>query len=116
MLNELLILKQSNHPNIMDVKEVLEDRNCFYIAAEYMEGGELFDRICDVKKFAETDGAYVIQQILRAINFLHSRNIAHRDLKPENILMASKDLEDLTIKVTDFGFSCFYDPEIGLEI
>lgn len=45
----------------MDVKEVLEDRNSFYIAAEYMEGGELFDRICDVKQFPENDGAYVIQ-------------------------------------------------------
>ena len=36
MLNELLILKQCNHPNIMQVVEVLEDRNCFYIAAEYL--------------------------------------------------------------------------------
>ena len=48
MLNELHILIQCSHPNIMEVKEVLEDRNCFYVAAEYMEGGELFDRIVDV--------------------------------------------------------------------
>ena len=39
MLNELLILKQCNHPNIMQVVEILEDRNCFYIAAEYLQGG-----------------------------------------------------------------------------
>ena len=95
---------------------MLEDRNCFYIAAEYLEGGELFDRIVDVKQFNENDAAYVIQQILRAINFLHTQNIAHRDLKPENILLVSKDPNDLSIKVTDFGFSCFYDPDIGLEI
>lgn len=47
---------------------------------------------------------------------MHGRNIAHRDLKPENILLVSKDNDDLTIKVTDFGFSCFYDPDLGLEI
>jgi len=76
----------------------------------------LFDRIVDVKQFSENDAAYVIQQILRAINYLHSQNIAHRDLNLENILLASKDPDDLTIKVTDFGFSCFYDSDIGLEI
>ena len=100
----------------MSVKEVLEDRNNFYIAAEYLEGGELFDRIVDIQQFGENDAAYLMLQILRAINFLHGRNIAHRDLKPENILLVSKDQGDLTIKITDFGFSCFYDPDVGLEI
>lgn len=45
MLSELLVLKQCNHPNIMEVIEILEDRANFYIAAELLEGGELFDRI-----------------------------------------------------------------------
>jgi len=42
--------------------------------------------------------------------------VAHRDLKPENILLVSKDKSNLDIKVTDFGFSCFFEPETGLEI
>ena len=62
------------------------------------------------------DGAYLIKQILLAVNCLHKQNIVHRDLKPDNILMVSNDRNDLTIKIIDFGFSCFYDPEIGLEV
>lgn len=40
----------------------------------------------------------VVKQILRALVYLHARNIAHRDLKPENILYMTKD-EDSIIKV-----------------
>jgi calcium-dependent protein kinase len=41
---------------------------------------------------------------------MHQKKIAHRDLKPENILLESKDLNNLEIKISDFGFSCFFDP------
>ena len=47
---------------------------------------------------------------------MHSKNITHRDLKPENILLESKDKKSLDIKISDFGFSCFFDPEVGLEL
>lgn len=117
MLQELLAIKACDHPNVMQVKEVLEDKTNFYIAAEYMEGGELFDRILAVKKFSESDASYIIMQILRAINYLHkSRGIVHRDLKPENVLLCSSDKDNLDVKITDFGFACFYDPKHGLEI
>jgi serine/threonine protein kinase len=45
---------------------------------------------------------------------MHKRNITHRDLKPENILLESKDPSNLSVKISDFGFSCFFDPKIGL--
>lgn len=61
MLSELLVIKALDHPNVMQVKEVLEDRKSFYISCEYMEGGELFDRLLDVKKFNEADAANIIQ-------------------------------------------------------
>jgi serine/threonine protein kinase len=43
-----------------------------------------------------------------ALNYMHNKKIAHRDLKPENILLESDD--SLALKITDFGFSCFFDP------
>lgn len=46
---------------------------------------------------------------------MHKQNISHRDLKPENILLESKDPDNLEIKISDFGFSCFFDPDEGLE-
>lgn len=42
---------------------------------------------------------------------MHKKNIAHRDIKPENILLASKDVDNLELKITDFGFAKCYDPE-----
>lgn len=47
---------------------------------------------------------------------MHAKNIAHRDLKPENILLDSADPNNLNIKITDFGFSCFFDPREGLDL
>jgi len=44
---------------------------------------------------------------------MHKKNIAHRDIKPENILMESKDTSNLNVKITDFGFAKFYDPNEG---
>ena len=46
---------------------------------------------------------------------MHNKKIAHRDLKPENILLESNDSKDLEIKITDFGFACYFDPNQGLE-
>ena len=61
MLSELLVLKTCDHPNIMGVKEILEDKANFYIVSEFVEGGELFDRIVKVSKFTEKEAARIIQ-------------------------------------------------------
>ncbi len=45
---------------------------------------------------------------------MHANNIVHRDIKPENILLESEDIENLNLKITDFGFACFLGtPEEG---
>ena len=46
----------------------------------------------------------------------HDNGIIHHDLKPENILLESKDLDNLDVKIDDFGFSCFFDPDKGLDL
>lgn len=78
-----------------------------------MNGGELYDRILKMKKFTEKDVADICLQILRGLNYMHKKNIAHRDIKPENILLASHDLNNLELKITDFGFAKCYDPQEG---
>lgn len=44
---------------------------------------------------------------------MHTLNIVHRDIKPENILMESEDPDNLNIKITDFGFACYFNPKEG---
>ena len=60
----------------------------------------MFDRITK-GCYSEADAKSVIRQLLEALKFLHSRNIAHRDLKPENILLVSKR-NNTQIKLTGF--------------
>jgi calcium-dependent protein kinase len=94
----------------MRVFELMEDAGHYYIVSEILEGGELYDRIVKFKRFSEKDAANIIHQALLALNYMHKRNIAHRDIKPENILMESKEVDNLNIKLTDFGFARFFDP------
>ena len=98
----------------MEVKELLHDNDNFYIASEICHGGDLYERM-QQGKFNEYDAAYIIKQVLKALNYLHKLNIMHRDMKPENILMMSKDNKNLEVKITDFGFSSFFDPDEGLK-
>mmetsp|Transcript_34635 Transcript_34635/g.52970 ORF Transcript_34635/g.52970 Transcript_34635/m.52970 type:complete len:268 (+) Transcript_34635:26-829(+) len=116
MMSELTVLKKCSHPNIMSVNELLEDDNNFYIVTELLEGGELFDRIIEEQQFDEQKAAYLLKQVLLAINYMHQKNITHRDLKPENILLESKDKKKLEVKISDFGFSCFFEPTDGLDL
>jgi calcium-dependent protein kinase len=89
----------------MGVHAICHDQNTIYIDSELCDGGELNDRLEKLKKFTETKAAYIIKQILSGINYMHILGVMHRDLKPENILMNSKNLDDLEIKLTDFGFA-----------
>ena len=61
VLNELEALKNPVHMHIMHVIEILEDNNNVYIVSELLEGGDLFDRIIQVKSFSEIDAAYIVE-------------------------------------------------------
>jgi len=110
---EIAIMKIMDHPNIIKLFETFEDHHNIYLAMELCTGGELFDRIIEASHFNEKDAAIVMQQILRAIFYLHEQHICHRDLKPENFLFQSKDpIEGNILKLIDFGLSAkFKDGE-----
>jgi calcium-dependent protein kinase len=65
---------------------------------EYLDGGELFDKITEMKNFNEYKAAEYMEQILSAVFYLHSKNIVHRDIKPENIILESKS-DDSKVKL-----------------
>ncbi|KAK2152660.1 hypothetical protein LSH36_322g02013 [Paralvinella palmiformis] len=76
------------------------------VVMECMAGGELFSRIQERADdaFTEREAASIIVSICKAIQFLHSNNIAHRDLKPENLLFTKRGPDGI-LKLTDFGFA-----------
>lgn len=104
---------KSDHPSLMKVFEILEDPGHYYIISELLAGGELYDRILQLKRFSEKDAANIMIQVLRGLNYMHKKNIVHRDIKPENLLLESKDTLNTNLKITDFGFAKCYDPQDG---
>lgn len=113
LLNEIDILKQLDHPNIVRIYEFYQDKLNFYLITEFIEGGELFDKITKIKFFTEKDTAKIMKQLLSAIVYCHNKKIVHRDLKPENLLLEHKDSDN--IKVIDFGTSRVFDPNVKMN-
>ena len=107
ILNEINILKQIDHPNVVKIFEFYNSEDAYYLITEYCEGGELFKIISDKKKLSEIQCAYIMYQVLSAIKYCHKLKIMHRDLKPENILIYkhNKEKDYYDVKICDFGTS-----------
>lgn len=111
---ELAVLRQASHPNIVGMHEYFDTPEKLYLVLDYVEGGELFDRIVDEGNFTEKDASRIARQMTEAISYLHKLNIVHRDLKPENLLFAHRENTD-RIMVTDFGLAKLIDDETTLK-
>jgi calcium-dependent protein kinase len=101
---ELAILTQVDHPNIIKFHETYIDYRYVHIVMELAEGGELFEKIVEMHKFNEYQGASLMRKILSAVKHLHEHGICHRDLKPENFLFSDNSAAS-EIKLIDFGLS-----------
>ena len=111
---ELFILTQVDHPNIVKFHQSFIDYRYVHIVMEFCTGGELFDRIVAAQKFTEKHAAEIMSQMLSSIKHLHEHNIVHRDLKPENFLMETKDLNS-EVKLIDFGLSKRWNTSEGAD-
>ncbi|CAN1157067.1 CBL-interacting serine/threonine-protein kinase 9 [Linum perenne] len=100
---EISTMKLIKHPNVVNIYEVMASRSKIYIVLEFVDGGELFDKIANHGRLREDEARKYFQQIINAVDFCHSRGVYHRDLKPENLLLDSYGV----LKVSDFGLSAF---------
>eukprot|EP00539_Tryblionella_compressa_P011966 CAMPEP_0178807966 /NCGR_PEP_ID=MMETSP0745-20121128/17237_1 /TAXON_ID=913974 /ORGANISM="Nitzschia punctata, Strain CCMP561" /LENGTH=1004 /DNA_ID=CAMNT_0020468053 /DNA_START=129 /DNA_END=3143 /DNA_ORIENTATION=- len=103
---EIFIMCQLDHPNIVRLEEVYESHSEIYLVQELCLGGELFDRLDEQPDYhyTEAECARLIKQMLCAVRYLHSKGIIHRDLKLENFLFSST-AKDSELKMIDFGLS-----------
>ena len=88
--DEISILKELEHEHIMQLNKVVVTINHYYLVAEYLEGGELFDRIVEKEAYTENEARDVCRVLFGALAYMHERGIVHRDLKPENLLLQYK--------------------------
>ncbi|XP_052805776.1 serine/threonine-protein kinase DCLK1-like isoform X2 [Mya arenaria] len=103
--NEIEIMKDCNHPNIVKLYEEYETVDKIYLVMELVKGGDLFDAITQSVKFGEVDAAHMVKDLCSALFYLHSRIIVHRDLKPENLLVHRNKDMTISLKLADFGLA-----------
>ncbi|XP_058655048.1 MAP/microtubule affinity-regulating kinase 4 isoform X1 [Onychostoma macrolepis] len=101
LFREVRIMKGLNHPNIVQLFEVIETEKTLYLVMEYASGGEVFDYLVSHGRMKEKEARAKFRQIVSAVHYCHQKNIVHRDLKAENLLLDA----DSNIKIADFGFS-----------
>nr|CCC94378.1 putative serine/threonine kinase [Trypanosoma congolense IL3000] len=99
MLREVAIMRSIKHKNVIDLHDVLESTNHYYLVLEFVSGGELFDKIVAAKRFDEPTARRYFQQLIAGVHYCHSKGFAHRDLKPENLLLDATG----ELKISDFG-------------
>merc|ERR1712137_465829 len=115
---EIFIMCQLDHPNIVRLEEVYESHSEIYLVQELCLGGELFDRLDEQPDYHynEVECARLVKQILCSVRYCHSKGIVHRDLKLENFLFSSKDPKTSQLKMIDFGLSKhFFQGEVQTD-
>lgn len=111
--NEVSVLRQVKHPNIIMLIEEVDTSSELYLVMELVkvrmtlkrvkrenvffyemlyplpsaQGGDLFDAITSSAKYTERDASIMVYNLAAALKYLHSINIVHRDIKPENLLV-----------------------------
>ncbi|EAY07571.1 CAMK family protein kinase [Trichomonas vaginalis G3] len=101
--NEIEIHKVLRHPFIVQLYDVIETPENFYLIMEYVDGCSLIDDVNTNGLYTESEAANIFAQIIIALEYLHSKhNLIHRDLKAENIMITHNKL----VKIIDFGLSC----------
>ncbi|NWY44964.1 DAPK3 kinase, partial [Sylvia atricapilla] len=102
---EVDILREIQHPNIITLHDIFENKTDVVLILELVSGGELFDFLAEKESLTEEEATQFLKQILDGVYYLHSKHIAHFDLKPENIMLLDKNVPNPRIKLIDFGIA-----------
>ncbi|KAD5803473.1 hypothetical protein E3N88_14833 [Mikania micrantha] len=109
VLREVLIMKMLNHPNIVNLVEVINDPDTdhFYMVLEYVEGKWVFEGAGPPGGLGEKVARRYLRDIVSGLIYLHSHNIVHGDIKPDNLLITATG----TVKIADFSVSQVFEDE-----
>jgi 5'-AMP-activated protein kinase catalytic alpha subunit len=107
---EISIMRTLNHPNIVQLYQVMANKNKIYLVMEYVNGGT----VCQKRRLADLEGLSKVeentwrryfQQLISAVDFCHRKGIYHRDIKSDNLLLDDRG----NLKLADFGLSTFQE-------
>lgn len=109
-LNEVKVLSQMDHPNIVAYHDSFEKDGILMIEMEYADGGNLQELLAKQTSLLEERFVVdILYQMVSAIRYMHAHNVLHRDLKTANIFLT----KDLLVKIGDFGISKMVETKHG---
>ncbi|EJK49566.1 hypothetical protein THAOC_31542 [Thalassiosira oceanica] len=103
LVNEIMIMRKLDHPYVLKLYEVYHVKRKLWLVTELLSGGDL-----SARKLNEHGTKRVIEQVLRALAYLHRMGVLHRDIKLENILYENHS-KNATVRLIDFGLSRTFD-------
>lgn len=89
------------HRNIVEIYDVGEEDDLYYIVMEYVRGQTLKELINKRGALHYVEAVDIMKQVVSATALAHSMGIVHRDLKPQNILVTDSGI----VKIADFGIA-----------
>jgi len=89
------------HPNVVEIYDVGQYENCYFIVMEFLEGQTLKEYIKEKKFLSVSETISIMKQVCDGVDVAHKQGIVHRDLKPQNIFIR----RDGVIKIMDFGIA-----------
>jgi cyclin-dependent kinase-like len=95
------LLRSLRHDNVVSLLDVFRHRGKLCLVFEFVEGTVLQLLEAAPGGLPEAQAKRVLWQVLRALEYLHSRGVVHRDVKPENLLVSGQGV----VKLCDFGFA-----------
>ncbi|KAG6512080.1 hypothetical protein ZIOFF_030174 [Zingiber officinale] len=109
VLREVAIMKMLDHPNIVNLIEVIDDPNTdnFYMVLEYVEGKWIFEGSGAADCLGESTTRRYLRDIVAGLMHLHSHNVIHGDIKPDNLLVTKSN----NVKIGDFSVSQVFEDD-----
>ncbi|MEQ9318468.1 MAG: serine/threonine-protein kinase, partial [Polyangiaceae bacterium] len=96
-------IKSEHVARVIDVGKL--EGKAPYMVMEYLEGGDLADRLTDREPFVIEEAVDFVLQAVEAVAEAHALGIVHRDLKPENLFLTTRDDMTPCVKILDFGIA-----------
>merc|ERR1712087_59933 len=101
---EIEVLQKCDHSNVVRLGDWCDTKKRIYMVVEFCDGGDVFERVVEYKKFSERSAIHVVQQVASGLEHVHRLGFVHRDLKPDNLMYLTKE-RDAEIKIIDFGLA-----------
>ena len=104
-IREAQVAGRVDHPNIVEVYDIGEDRGSMYMVMELLQGESLAAHMARVGRVSASQACQLLIPVTRGLAAAHRSGIIHRDLKPDNIFLSVSTLGEPRPKILDFGIS-----------